>query len=132
MVVCLWCLTFFVLFAGDLFFRGVFSGILKSLSRWKVVLYGNKRKASYFLLLFYFTTYIILSVFVFYVIGVGGAKFHSVQHQQHHHQHQHQHVWDWEGSWYHAIWQEDSIAWISDSSQLWSHGTYMSCRIYRQ
>ena len=28
-----------------------------------------------------------------------------------------------QGSWYKAIWEDDSFAWMSDSTQVWTHGT---------
>lgn len=37
-----------------------------------------------------------------------------------------EHVWDSEGSWYYAIWLEDSGAGMSNSGQFWTHGTYIT------
>lgn len=91
---------------------------LKSCLVWKQI---QKEKESHFFVYFSFSLCkifdFLFSSASFYVMGVGGAQFQSAQHNHH------QHVSDREGSGYQAIWQEDSGAGMSDSGQLWTHGT---------
>lgn len=81
----------------------------------------QKQKQTHFLCfllshVWFFLCFCFCSVFMFFfkVLSLA-SKFETT----------YEHVWDSEGSWYYAIWLEDSGAGMSNSAQFWTHGTYI-------